>query len=57
VPQKAKEKQKRAGPEPERVQIEGDWKKAVGKALKKKRPKDGWPEKPADSTTHQSKRQ
>jgi hypothetical protein len=31
------------GPEPERVKIEGNWKVAVAKALKKERPKDGWP--------------
>ncbi len=31
------------GPEPERLNLEGDWEKLVGKALKKKRPKEGWP--------------
>lgn len=35
---------KKRGPKPERVKIEGDWENAVGKALKKKRPKDGWPQ-------------
>lgn len=32
------------GPEPERVKTDMDWESAVGKALKKPRPKDGWPE-------------
>jgi hypothetical protein len=31
------------GPDPERVKIHGDWKDAMGKALKKKRPTEGWP--------------
>ena len=30
-------------PKPDRVKIDGDWENALGKALKKKRPKDGWP--------------
>ena len=32
------------GPEAERLVIEDDWKGAVRKALKKKKPKDGWPD-------------
>jgi hypothetical protein len=39
-----KEKKRDTGPEPERVKLEGDWRKSVGKALKKTRPTDGWPE-------------
>lgn len=35
---------KERGPKPDRVKIEGDWEGAVGKALKKPRPKGGWPE-------------
>ncbi|MCH7876214.1 MAG: hypothetical protein IH965_13055 [Gemmatimonadetes bacterium] len=31
------------GPEPERLKIEDDWEKAMGKALKKKKPAEGWP--------------
>jgi hypothetical protein len=31
------------GPKGERVKIKGDWETAVGKALKKERPKEGWP--------------
>lgn len=37
-----KKKAKR-GPTAERLKIKGDWEKAVGKALKKERPKEGWP--------------
>ncbi len=31
------------GPEPEHLKIDGDWRAAVGKALEKKRPPEGWP--------------
>jgi hypothetical protein len=31
------------GPKPDTLKIEGSWQKAVGKALKKKRPENGWP--------------
>lgn len=31
------------GPKPDTLKIEGDWKKAVKGALKKKRPAEGWP--------------
>jgi hypothetical protein len=31
------------GPKPETVKIPGDWRDAVQTALKKKRPKKGWP--------------
>jgi hypothetical protein len=35
------------GPEPERLKIDGDWKDAVGRALRREKPKGGWPdEKP-----------
>jgi hypothetical protein len=37
------------GPKPDRVKVGEDWEEAVKKALKKKRPKDGWP-KPAPDT-------
>jgi len=36
-------KKKRTGPNPERVKIKDDWETAIGKALKKERPKGGWP--------------
>jgi len=40
----AKRKGKR-GPKEERLNIDGDWESAVNKALKKDKPKDGWPKK------------
>ncbi len=39
---KPKDKAK-TGPKAEIVKIDGDWEKAVDKALKKKRPVGGWP--------------
>lgn len=39
-------KSKPVGPEPERAKVEGDWRKAVGEALKKKKSAAGWPEPP-----------
>jgi hypothetical protein len=36
------------GPDPERLKIESDWKDAVKKALRKPRPKGGWPRPPED---------
>ncbi len=38
-----KHKPKNPGPKPERLKLEGDWQQAAKKALKKKRPKGGWP--------------
>jgi len=35
---------KKTGPKPERIKLEGDWRDLMGKALKKERPKEGWPE-------------
>jgi hypothetical protein len=40
---KAKKDKKRTGPEPDRVKLPGDWEDAIAKALKKERPKAGWP--------------
>lgn len=38
------EKNKKRGPKEDRIIIQNsDWKDAVGKALKKKRPESGWP--------------
>ena len=31
------------GPKPETVKIDEDWKEAVKKSLKKRKPKEGWP--------------
>jgi len=42
MPKKKSHKQK-SGPKAETVKIEGDWESAVDKALKKERPKEGWP--------------
>ena len=36
-------KGKKRGPSPKMVNINEDWSNAVGRALKKKRPKKGWP--------------
>ena len=35
---------KTTGPKPDRLKIDGNWEDAIGKALKKKRPENGWPE-------------
>ena len=32
------------GPKPDNLKVEGDWEDAMKKALRKKRPKDGWPD-------------
>jgi hypothetical protein len=41
---KSKKPQKR-GPKTDHLVIEGDWQSAVNKALKKKKPAEGWPDK------------
>ena len=41
--QKKTEIAKKTGPEPERLKLTGNWEKLMGKALKKPRPKSGWP--------------
>lgn len=35
---------KKTGPKPDTLKIEGDWQAAVGKALQKERPAEGWPD-------------
>lgn len=41
---KDKDQHKTPGPKPDRLKLdEDDWEAAVGKALKKDRPPDGWP--------------
>lgn len=42
------QERKKPGPKPDKVKIEDDWEKAMDKALKKKRPKDGWPKPESD---------
>jgi hypothetical protein len=39
-------KPKPTGAEPKSVKVEGDWMRAVGEALKKKKPAAAWPEPP-----------
>jgi hypothetical protein len=41
--QKTKPRQRKPGPQPEVLKIEGDWKDAMKKLISKKRPEDGWP--------------
>jgi hypothetical protein len=42
----SKKAKKRRGPSAERVKIDGNWSEAMKKALKKKRPAEGWPVSP-----------
>ena len=35
---------KKTGPKPERVKSDKNWEEAISDAMKKKRPKNGWPE-------------
>jgi hypothetical protein len=44
-----KKQRKKTGPSAERVKIKGDWEKAIATALKKGRPKQGWPTIPNNS--------
>lgn len=41
--EKTPKKKAKPGPTPETVKINDGWEDAVGKALQKERPKDGWP--------------
>ncbi len=38
-------KTKKPGPPAERLDLDGDWVEAAEKALKKKRPAEGWPKR------------
>jgi len=38
------EKKPKTGPKPDTLKLDEDWRNAMGKALKKKRPEEGWPE-------------
>lgn len=40
----AKVEKGRRGPIADRLKLKGDWKDLIGKALRKKRPDEGWPE-------------
>ena len=39
-------KRKASGPKPKRVKLNRHWEKAIGDALKKERPAQGWPDHP-----------
>jgi hypothetical protein len=39
-----KKKRQKRGPKPDKLQIDGDWQEALKKAVKKKKPENGWPE-------------
>jgi len=41
-----KASKRRSGPDPGRVKIKRPWERAVGDALKKERPAEGWPDQP-----------
>jgi hypothetical protein len=49
-----KDKQK-TGPKPDRVKIDKDWEEAMGDALRKKCPAEGWP-KPEKSNSEKSEK-
>ena len=38
-------KRKKPGPKEDKLKINGDWEKAIGKAIRKEKPADGWPDK------------
>lgn len=37
------QQKKKTGPKEQRLKLRGDWQALIGKALKKPRPKKGWP--------------
>lgn len=41
----AKKKPNKPGPKSDRLKIIGDWQDAMKKAVKKKKPREGWPDK------------
>jgi hypothetical protein len=44
-------KPRKHGPEAQTVAIEGDWKDAIAKAMRKPRPPSGWPKPPKKQPT------
>lgn len=48
------EKRKKTGPKSTHLKIDGDWESAMGGAIKKKKPKDGWPKQEKDSEKDKS---
>ena len=49
-------KEQKKGPDPDRLVLDDNWQNAMGKAIKKERPKEGWPEpeKKSDNETDAS---
>lgn len=41
-----KSPKRKTGPGPKRVKLNKPWEKAIGDALKKERPAEGWPDQP-----------
>lgn len=39
-----RKKRQKSGPEPDRLKLDEYWEEAVKKALKRKRPPEGWPD-------------
>jgi len=50
-----KQPKSKTGPEPERVKLNKPWTKAVGDALKKERPAEGWPDQPKPKRPNKKK--
>lgn len=50
----AKSKRK-PGPEPDHLKIDDDWEDAAKKAVKKERPKEGWPDHENDTKEDEQK--
>jgi hypothetical protein len=46
---KKRKKKSKRGPVAERLKVQGAWRDAVRKALKKQRPPEGWPTEPKPS--------
>ncbi len=43
------EKRNKTGPKEDRLNLEMDWEESMKKAIKKERPKDGWPKSDKDA--------
>ena len=52
----SKRQDSKRGPKPDHLVVEGDWESAIGKALGKKRPATGWPERATRSYKSKKKR-
>jgi len=49
------ERKNKPGPEPDRLVIDDDWEDAAKKAVKKERPKEGWPDHENDAKEGEDK--